>query len=147
MDQILVEAPGYLSLRLVYTCTKATLNKDDMKASIIISVIGCMGLTYLCIVSSRVVYVLCNVELLRAKIEDSHVAVLSNVAPRHRLSLSPSHSPSVYSQSTSTSLYTPHTRAYIRYITQEYISISTLFTFLSPGITINESRSPLLIQR
>jgi len=39
MDQILVEAPGYLSLRLMYTCTKATLNKDDMKASIIISVV------------------------------------------------------------------------------------------------------------
>jgi hypothetical protein len=45
MDQILFEAPGYLSLRLMYTCTKATLNKDDMKASIIISVIRC-GLTY-----------------------------------------------------------------------------------------------------
>jgi len=40
MDQILFEAPGYLSLRLKYTCTKATLNKDDMKASIIISVDG-----------------------------------------------------------------------------------------------------------
>jgi hypothetical protein len=42
MDQILFEAPGYLSLRLMYTCTKATLNKDDMKASIIISV-DCVG--------------------------------------------------------------------------------------------------------
>lgn len=44
MDQILVEAPGYLSLRLMYTRTEATLNKDDMKASIIISVVW-MGLS------------------------------------------------------------------------------------------------------
>jgi len=88
MDQILVEAPGYLSLRLMYTCTRVTLNKDDMKASIIISVVGCMCLTYLCIVSCRVIYSVQRV-LRVAKIEDSHVAVLSNVAPRHRYPPSP----------------------------------------------------------
>jgi hypothetical protein len=32
MDQILVEAPGYLSLRLMYTCTRVTLNKDDIES-------------------------------------------------------------------------------------------------------------------
>ena len=50
-----IEAPGYLSLRLSQLCT-ITLNKDDIKASIIISgVVMCW--TYLCIYVQAVVWV------------------------------------------------------------------------------------------
>jgi len=54
MDQILVEAPGYLSLRLMYTCTKATLNKDDIESEYHHIHRRGKGETYLCISSLSV---------------------------------------------------------------------------------------------